>query len=83
MLHNSTPHSTTGVAPSVSMFGRSLRNKLPSVLNAERGDIEEALEYKIVGAKYADKCRHVQPSRIQKGDVVVIISYQVIRKNCK
>lgn len=31
LMYNSTPHSTTGVAPSVLMFGRIMKDKLPSV----------------------------------------------------
>lgn len=83
LLYNSTPHSTTGVAPSALMFGRVLRDKLPSILNAGRGDIEEVLdrdrEKKIVGAEYADKRRHAQPTQIELGDVVV--AKRMVRDN--
>ncbi|XP_055543744.1 uncharacterized protein K02A2.6-like [Wyeomyia smithii] len=41
LMYNSTPHSTTGVAPSASMFGRVLRDKLPTFPTGLKKSIEE------------------------------------------
>ncbi|XP_055527961.1 uncharacterized protein K02A2.6-like [Wyeomyia smithii] len=74
LLYNSTPHSTTGVAPSALMFGRVLRDKLPSIsLTSEQyEDIQDRdRERKLTEAEYADKRRHAQPSSLNPGDLVV------------
>ncbi|XP_055635391.1 uncharacterized protein K02A2.6-like [Toxorhynchites rutilus septentrionalis] len=41
LMHNSTPHSTTEVAPSALMFGRILRDKLPGLMIKKGDTIEE------------------------------------------
>lgn len=82
LLYNSTPHSTTGVAPSALMFGRVLRDKLPSVSNTTREyeDIQDKdRERKQAEAEYADKRRHAQYSSLQPGDLVV--AKRTIREN--
>ncbi|XP_062557325.1 uncharacterized protein K02A2.6-like [Armigeres subalbatus] len=83
LLYNSTPHSTTGVAPSALMFGRVLRDKLPSLSAVNKGAIEEIQDrdrqQKLVGAEYADNRRHSQPNAIKVGDVVV--ARRMLREN--
>lgn len=82
LLYNSTPHSTTGVAPSALMFGRVLRDKLPSVSNTT-GDYEEIRdkdrERKQAEADYADKRRHAKTSSLKPGDLVV--AKRTLREN--
>ncbi|XP_055522692.1 uncharacterized protein LOC129716873 [Wyeomyia smithii] len=82
LLYNSTPHSTTGVAPSALMFGRVLRDKLPSIsLTSEQyEDIQDRdRERKLTEAEYADKRRHAQPSSLNPGDLVV--AKRMIKEN--
>lgn len=83
LLYNSTPHSTTGVAPSALMFGRVLRDKLPSISVAARRDIEEVMdrdrEKKLVEAEYSNKRRQARPNQIKAGDVVV--ARRMVREN--
>lgn len=75
LMHNSTPHSTTGVAPSILMFGRQLKDKLPGLLLKGSNILEEIHERdflrKMKGAEYADLRRGAKPSDICQGDTVV------------
>lgn len=76
LMYNSTPHSTTGVAPSALMFGRVLRDKLPSLSGIGLKSIEETRdkdqERKLKQGEYADKRRHAEPNLLNEGDVVVV-----------
>lgn len=75
LMYNSTPHSTTGVAPSALMFGRVLRDKLPSIPSFENKLTEEVSdrdrENKLKGAEYINQRRHALPNPISVGDTVV------------
>lgn len=75
LMHNSTPHSTTGVAPSSLMFGRILKDKLPGLLVKNKKIIEEVYDYdhmkKMKGAEYADQRRRAHYNPIDVGDTVV------------
>ncbi|XP_062539263.1 uncharacterized protein K02A2.6-like [Armigeres subalbatus] len=75
LMYNSTPHSTTGVAPSALMFGRVLRDKLPSLPGIRLKAPEEARdkdqERKLKQGEYADKRRQAEPSSLKEGDIVV------------
>ncbi|XP_062538797.1 uncharacterized protein K02A2.6-like [Armigeres subalbatus] len=75
LMYNSTPHSTTGVAPSALMFGRVLRDKLPTMPSAGNILTEEVMdrdrEKKVRGAEYSDNRRQARPSLIKVGDTVV------------
>lgn len=75
LKYNSTPHSTTGVAPSVLMFGRILRDKLPSVT----GEVEQMTEgirdrdwsLKLQAAELADRRRNAKETTLKVGDAVI------------
>lgn len=75
LMYNSTPHSTTGVAPSLLMFGRVLRDKLPAVPHSGMKLIEDIQdrdrEKKAKEAEYADSKRRAKPNPIKEGDIVV------------
>lgn len=75
LMYNSTPHSTTGVAPSALMFGRVLRDKLPAFPVNPGKSIEEIQdadrEKKSKGAEYSDRRRKACPSALGEGDIVV------------
>ncbi|XP_058827211.1 uncharacterized protein K02A2.6-like [Topomyia yanbarensis] len=75
LMHNSTPHSTTGVAPSILMFGRKLKDKLPGLLMKNSSILEEIQDrdhvQKMKGAEYADKRRMAKLNDISQGDTVV------------
>lgn len=75
LMHNSTPHSTTGVAPSLLMFGRKIKDKLPGLLMKDTKILEEIQDrdclQKMKGAVYADNRRFAKPNDLQEGDVVV------------
>ncbi|XP_062713724.1 uncharacterized protein K02A2.6-like [Aedes albopictus] len=75
LMYNSTPHSTTGIAPSALMFGRVLRDKLPSVQQSS-GQLAEGIqdkdwERKLKQADSTDKRRRVTPNELDVGDIVV------------
>lgn len=75
LMHNSTPHSTTGVAPSTLMFGRVLKDKLPGLMTRGGNILEEIQdrdwEKKTRDAEYSDKRRSARTSEIDVGDVVL------------
>lgn len=87
LMYNSTPHSTTVVAPSSLMFGRLLRDKLPVYSGSSSGtDVEEIRdkdwEKKLKGAEYADSRRQAKPSSLREGDTVVAKRVQKVNKLC-
>ncbi|XP_062705424.1 uncharacterized protein K02A2.6-like [Aedes albopictus] len=75
LMYNSTPHSVTGVAPSALMFGRILRDKLPSV--QESTDLltesirDRDWEKKVTTAESEDKRRRAKSNDLKEGDIVV------------
>lgn len=75
LMYNSTPHSTTGIAPSALMFGRVLRDKLPSVKQSTGQEAESIKdrdwERKLKQAKITDKRRKATLSNLNVGDIVV------------
>lgn len=75
LMYNSTPHSTTGEAPSALMFGRILRDKIPSILNSNRPWVEDIRdrdwERKVSTAESADHDRNALPNQLEEGDIVV------------
>lgn len=84
LTYNSTPHSTTGVAPSELMFGRTVRDKLPSFTDPRNNVTDEPIrdhdwEKKCSGARYADKRRHAKQTELKVGDIVV--AKQIMKQN--
>lgn len=76
LMYNSTPHAITGVAPSVLMFGRILRDKLPSMENRRiRTDEEEIHDRdwtkKLNDAEYTNARRRARVTDLKEGDTVV------------
>lgn len=76
-MYNSTPHSTTGIAPSSLMFGRILRDKLPDFSGFGSGINQESVrdkdwEKKLKDAEYTDLRRQAKLSQLKEGDVVVV-----------
>ncbi|XP_058457013.1 uncharacterized protein K02A2.6-like [Malaya genurostris] len=76
LMYNSSPHSTTGVAPAVLMFGRLLEDKLPALQYLPQQSVDEVRDRdrirKYEGARYADHRRQAKLRALQAGDVVVI-----------
>lgn len=77
LMYNSTPHATTGAAPSLLMFGRILRDKLPSFENRKiRVDEEEFHDRdwskKLHDAEYTNAHRHAKPTELKEGEIVVV-----------
>lgn len=75
LMHNSTPHSTTGAPPSTLMFGRVLKDKLPGMVTTGHKILEEIVdrdaEKKLKGAEYTNKRRQAKSSQLEIGDTVV------------
>lgn len=76
LMYNSTPHSTTGVAPAALMFGRLLRDKLPILHYNPLHHVEEVRDrdrvQKDKGAEYADNRRRARCRSLQPGVTVVV-----------
>ena len=74
-----TPHSTTSVATATALFGREIRNKLPSVTDTipDMKHIDETIDTADQQAKskrnlYEDKRRHAQTPQFAGGDRVLV-----------
>lgn len=76
LMYNSTPHSTTGVAPSSMLFGRKLKDKLPGLMMKDEHILEEIRDRdhmkKLKGAEYSDKRRGAKTDDLEEGDKVDI-----------
>lgn len=82
VLYRSTQHSTTLKTPSELMFGRTIRDKLPSIeqpmeIDGELFDQDKISKEK--GKVYADAKRRAKPSDIEEGDEVWLKN--VVKKN--
>ena len=73
--YRTTPHTTTGVAPSVLLMKRAVRNKIPQANNVDpvseiirKRDSSQKMKIKA----YADKKCYVKPSEINLGDSVLV-----------
>ncbi|XP_058453152.1 uncharacterized protein K02A2.6-like [Malaya genurostris] len=84
LMYNSTPHSTTGVAPSALMFGRVLRDKLPALPRIGMKMTEEIQdrdrEKKLKEAEYSDQHRGAKHCTLKEGDKVVAKRMQKANK---
>lgn len=76
LMYNSTPHTTTGVAPSILMFGRIIRDKLPAVATRPNKLLEEIQNRdKILKQKssdYTNNRRRARRSELKVGDCVLV-----------
>lgn len=75
-MYNATPHGTTGKSPSELLFGRNIRDKIPSAadLELEGSDTETRSNdrrNKQKGKEREDNARRARPSDIAVGDKVV------------
>lgn len=75
LMYRSTPHSTTLKAPAEMMFGRNIRDKIPSVEQTKGVEDSETYDrdtlMKAKGKEYADRKRHTKISDIAEGDSVL------------
>ncbi|KAG5887202.1 hypothetical protein JTB14_016687 [Gonioctena quinquepunctata] len=77
MMHNVTPHGTTGKSPSELIFNRRIRDKIPSVTDivGEEGDPEAQdndIINKFKGKRREDGARRAKENDITVGDRVVV-----------
>ncbi|KXJ77162.1 hypothetical protein RP20_CCG008218 [Aedes albopictus] len=74
LAYHSTSHSATGRSPGELMFGRKMRNKLPSI--PEYKEDEEVRDsdriVKEKGKQYADNKRKARRNDIEEGDFVYV-----------
>nr|XP_023024982.1 uncharacterized protein LOC111513053 [Leptinotarsa decemlineata] len=76
MMHNVTPHGTTGKSPLELIFNRRIRDKIPSVIDLVGEEIDqEAQDNDLInkqkGKRKEDGRRQVKNSDIKIGDKVV------------
>ena len=78
--YRSLPHSTTGVSPAESLFGRKIRTKLPALsdVHVEQEVRDRDNEQKSKSKAYADMQRNARYSEVLPGDQVLV---QQERKN--
>lgn len=76
LTYRNTPHSTTGKSPAELMYGRNLRDNLPSPEASPTTVYKEAETFdkqqKQIIKKNADKDQKLKPSSIKIGDTVVM-----------
>lgn len=73
-MYRSTKHSTTLKSPAELMFGRCVRDKLPSIFQPVESEEEwkdRDKEKKLRGKEYGDAKRRAQPNDIGVGDFVL------------
>lgn len=83
IMYRSTPHSTTQKTPSELLFGRTIRDKLPSMEQSIPTDDEVRDNDKLSkekGKEYADRKRHAKPSEIGIGDIVWLKQFEKTNK---
>lgn len=83
LMYRSTPHTVTLRSPSELMFGRNIRDKLPSVHQPVETDYELAdrdKQKKHEGKEYGDAKRRAKESEVQVGDTVVTKRQQMPNK---
>ena len=73
--YRTTPHATTGTAPSVLLMKRAVRNKIPQADSAD--PVSEIIRkhdslQKMKIKSYADNKHHVKPCNISPGDSVLV-----------
>ena len=75
MAYRATPHSTTGVSPSESLFGRQIKTAVPSLLKnkVNKGAVRRRhQEMKKKQKEWHDHRHHVKKSDIEVGDSVLL-----------
>lgn len=83
LMYRSTKHSTTLKSPGELMFGRCIRDKLPSIW--QPAEVDEELrdrdkEQKVKGKEYSDAKRKAEPSQIMVGDYVLAKRQVIVNK---
>lgn len=76
-MYNATPHGTTGKSPAELLYGRNIRDKLPSVNDIEDVPIDnEARDRDVInkekGKKREDTARGARDADINLGDKVLV-----------
>lgn len=77
LMYRSTAHSTTLKSPAEMMFGRNIRDKLPSIEQKKGVEGHDSETYdrdtlmKAKGKEYADRKRHAKSIDIEEGDSVL------------
>ena len=81
--YRSTPHTSTGKSPAEALFGRSIKTRLPQVMEkAEDDDMgKKDAESKASQKKYKDASRIVRPHSIKVGDAVLLKQKQTKTKS--
>nr|CAH7744111.1 unnamed protein product [Callosobruchus chinensis] len=79
LMYNVTPHGTTGKSPSQLLFGRNIRDKIPSIDDLVNTDIDEEARdndmlNKQKGKEKEDRVRKAKPCDIQPGDKVLTLN---------
>lgn len=75
-LYHSTPQETTGLSPGQMMFGREIRNRIPSIHQPPKLRLEAAKDKDMMIKEYhqrhANQDRHAKEHKLKRGDVVLM-----------
>lgn len=74
-MYRSSPHSITKKSPAEMMYGRVIRDKLPTMhqpLDTDEETRDTDRENKAKGKIYADKHRNAKPNDVKVGDIVLV-----------
>lgn len=87
LMYNVTPHGTTGKSPSELMFGRNIRDRIPSINDLVLDTVDEAaidndLVRKQKGKEREDAARGSRFSDICPGDKVLVQNMVIPNKLC-
>jgi hypothetical protein len=76
LMYRTTPHSVTGKSPAELLFGRKIRDKLPSIYGDTKNQYTEIQDrdkmLKQKGKEVVDRKRKAKPSGLGVGDLVVV-----------
>lgn len=76
LMYHSTPQETTGVSPAQMMFGRDMRNKIPSLQKNPSRFLEASRDRDMIMKERhklrADSNRQATPHTLQVGDAVIM-----------
>ncbi|XP_058463779.1 uncharacterized protein K02A2.6-like [Malaya genurostris] len=76
ILYHSTPQETTGLSPGHMMFGREMRNRIPSIYQPPKLHWEEARDKDMMNKEYhkkhANQKRQAKYHSLRMGDIVLM-----------
>lgn len=80
-LYHSTPQEMTGLSPGQMMFGREIRNRIPSIHHPPSLNLESSRDRDMIQKEQrkvqSDKSRQAKEHKLERGDVVLLKNSKV------